>query len=73
MNEGPSAVKIGAEWWIYFDHFVQPARYAAVLTRDWKSFEAMSGQVTFPTDHKHGTVVRISAETAKKLQAESRP
>lgn len=71
-NEGPSAVQIGADWWIYFDHYVKPAHYAAVRTRDWKSFEDMSGQVTFPADHRHGTVVRIPEATAKALQAEKR-
>jgi len=71
-NEGPSTVKIGADWWIYFDHYVNPARYSAVRTRDWRSFEDMSGQVAFPAGHRHGTVVRISAQMAARLQAEKR-
>jgi hypothetical protein len=65
-------MRIGAEWWIYFDHYADPARYSAVRTGDWRSFEDMSGQVAFPSGHRHGTVVRISAEIAKTLQAGKR-
>ncbi len=67
--EGPSTVKIGAEWWIYFDHYVAPRGYGAVRTKDWKNFEDVSGEVSFPADHRHGTVVRIPENVAKKLLA----
>jgi hypothetical protein len=35
-------------------------------TRDWKTFEQMS--VAFPDDHRHGTVVRISEQDARRLR-----
>jgi hypothetical protein len=66
--EGPSAVKIGSEWWIYFDHYGQPRHYSAMRTSDWKKFEDMAGQVSFPADHRHGTVVKIPEALARKLQ-----
>jgi hypothetical protein len=66
--EGPSAVKIGNEWWIYFDHYGRPQFYGAMRTTDWKKFEDMSGQVHFPEGHRHGTVVKIGADVAKRLQ-----
>jgi hypothetical protein len=68
-NEGPSAVQIGGEWWIYFDHYRAPLHYGAVRTADWKKFEDMSSEVSFPEGHKHGTVVRISETLARKLEA----
>jgi hypothetical protein len=37
-------------------------------TTDWKTFEDVTGQVSFPADHRHGTVVKISAGLARKLQ-----
>jgi hypothetical protein len=40
----------------------------AMRTTDWKQFEDVSSQVSFPADHRHGTVVRISAESARSLQ-----
>ena len=70
--EGPSVVKIGAEWWIYFDHYTKPQQYGAIRTSDWKNFEDVSAQVTFPDDHRHGTVARISEKEAKTLQAQKR-
>lgn len=68
-SEGPSAVKIGDEWWIYFDHYQKPQHYGAVRTGDWKKFKDMTSQVSFPEDHKHGTVVRIPESLAQSLQA----
>jgi len=70
--EGPSAIRIGEEWWIYFDHYAKPQKYGAIRTRDWKSFEDVSDQVNFPDDHRHGTVVRISEELERKLRAQTR-
>ncbi len=65
--EGPTVAKIGGEWWIYFDHYTEPRHYGAMRTSDWKNFEDMTSQVSFPADHRHGTVVTISAEVARSL------
>lgn len=66
--EGPSVARIGREWWIYFDHYAKPQQYGAMRTTDWKNFEDMTGQVSFPEDHRHGTVVAISGKVARQLQ-----
>jgi len=71
--EGPSAVKIGGEWWIYFDHYAQPHYYGAIRTSDWKTFEDVSPQVHFPADHRHGTVVRVPEALGRKLQTTRLP
>ena len=68
--EGPSAVRIGREWWIYFDHYAKPQQYGAVKTRDWKKFDEVSGQVSFPADHRHGTVVKVPETVARRLREE---
>jgi hypothetical protein len=60
------------EWWIYVDHYAKPQHYGAVRTRDWKNFEDVSSQVSFPEDHRHGTVVRIPESLARRLRAQSR-
>lgn len=70
--EGPSVVKIGDEWWIYFDHYTKPRHYGALRTRDWSRFEDVTGQVSFPEDHRHGTVVRITEPEAKRLREQER-
>ncbi len=66
--EGPSVAKIGREWWIYFDHYSKPQRYGAMRTTGWKTFEDMTEQVSFPADHRHGTVVQIPQKLAGQLQ-----
>jgi hypothetical protein len=66
--EGPSAIRMGREWWIYFDHYSKPHYYGAVRTRDWKTFEDVSKQVSFPEDHRHGTVVRIDEKELRTLE-----
>ena len=66
--EGPSVARIGREWWIYFDHYTKPQQYGAMRTADWKKFEDMTGQVKFPADHRHGTVVAIPEKLARQLQ-----
>ena len=66
--EGPSAIRIAEQWWIYFDHYTNPRYYGAVRTRDWRTFEDMSKQVSFPADHRHGTGVRIDEKTARALE-----
>jgi hypothetical protein len=69
--EGPSVLRIGEEWWIYFDHYTRPQAYGAIRTRDWKAFEDVSGEVSFPADHRHGTVVRIPEKVARQLESQN--
>jgi hypothetical protein len=70
--EGPSVLRIGKEWWIYFDHYTKPRHYGAVRTADWKTFADVTQEVSFPQDHRHGTVVEIPASTASKLRSSRR-
>ena len=66
--EGPSVAQVGDEWWIYFDHYSRPQHYGAVRTKDWKTFDPVP--VTFPADHRHGSVVKITDAMARTLEAE---
>ncbi|HEU5125535.1 MAG TPA: glycoside hydrolase family 43 protein [Verrucomicrobiae bacterium] len=58
FTEGPSALKIGKDWLIYFDAY-QENIYGAVRTRDFKSFTDITKEVSFPEGHKHGTAFRV--------------
>jgi hypothetical protein len=71
-NEGPTAIRIGGYWWIYFDHYQKPQHYGAMRTRDWKTFEDMTSQVSFPAGQRHGTVVNIAEAMALRLQTRRR-
>lgn len=67
-NEGPTAVRVGNEWWIYFDHYQKPQHYGAVKTTDWKQFTDITEEVHFPAAQRHGTVVKISDAMAAELR-----
>ena len=66
--EGPSAIRVGEHWHIYFDHYTNPQFYGAVRTKDFKSFEDISEKLTFPPNPRHGTVFTVEPGILKKLQ-----
>jgi hypothetical protein len=43
--EGPSVLKIGRDWFIYYDHYSKPQHYGALRTRDWKKFEDITNKL----------------------------
>lgn len=55
FTEGPSILKLGDEYLIYFDAY-REGYYGAVKTKDFKKFTDISNEVHFPKGHKHGTV-----------------
>lgn len=66
FTEGPTVLKIGEEWIIYFDAY-REGIYGAVKTRDFKSFSDITKEVAFPEGHKHGTVLRVPRKTLHVL------
>jgi hypothetical protein len=72
FTEGPSVLKVGDEWIIYFDAYAEEI-YGAVSTRDFRTFETITNDVSFPKGHKHGTVLKVSREQAEKVFTQSAP
>lgn len=66
FTEGPCALKIGADWLIYFDAYREHI-YGAVKTRDFKTFENITDEVSFPPGQKHGTAIRVRREILNGL------
>jgi len=66
--EGPSAVPIGEEFVIYFDHYARPQYYGAVKSRDLQHWQDISKEVSFPPGARHGTVLRVPESVVKNLQ-----
>lgn len=66
LTEGPSVVKIGKEWLIYFDSYGSKS-YEAVSTTDFKNFKKINDKISVPQDHKHGTIFKASNKDLKKL------
>lgn len=52
--EGPSPIRIGGEWIIYFDKY-RNHRYGAVRSRDGKTWSDITDQIVFPQGARHGT------------------
>lgn len=67
--EGPSAIHSGNDWFVYFDHYVEPEYYGALKTKDWKSWENESPRMSFPKNFRHGTVIEIDENLLSGLLA----
>jgi hypothetical protein len=56
--EGPSALKVGDEWRVYFDKHMLNA-IGLVTSRDLKTWTDVSDKVSFPKDARHGSVITV--------------
>ena len=70
--EGPSALRVGDEWHIYFDHYARPHYYGATKTRDFKTWTDVSKQMAFPPGHRHGTVLEVPQRIVDALRKAGR-
>lgn len=66
--EGPSAIKMGEEWFVFFDHYVKPEFYGALRSKDLTNWEDVSSKMTFPHNFRHGTVIEIDQKTLAGLR-----
>lgn len=69
-TEGPGVIKVKNEWLIYFDSY-RKKTYEAVRTSDFKSFTDVTGEISLPAGHKHGTIFRADRKTLKGLMETS--
>jgi hypothetical protein len=65
--EGPSALRIGSDWIVYYDEYTRK-RYGAVRTRDWRKWEPVP-DVSFPPGTRHGTAFAVPTEVAARLRS----
>ncbi len=66
--EGPTAIKIGGEYYIYFDHYGNPQYYGAIKSTDMKTWQDISAAVSFPKGIRHGTVLTVPDSVVQKIQ-----
>lgn len=64
--EGPSVIKIGEDWIVYFDKYTEHT-YGAVTSKDLKTWTDISEKIHFPKGTRHGTAFTISKEEFNKL------
>ena len=66
--EGPTATKIGDEFYVYYDAYMEH-RMMGARSDDLIHWENISDQLTFPEGTRHGTVLKISRAELEKLKA----
>ena len=67
--EGPTAIKIGDEYIVYYDMY-RDKKYGAVRSKDLKTWENISSQLAFPPGTpRHGTVLAVPPEVVARLRA----
>ena len=69
FTEGPTVLKLGNEWHIYFDTY-QERIYRAVKTGDFKIFTDVTHEMSFPEGHKHGTIFKAPESVLTGLKEE---
>ena len=65
--EGPTAIKIGDRWLVYFDKY-RTHQYGVMATTDWEKWTDLSSQLQAPKGIRHGTVFRVPAATLDTLR-----
>lgn len=65
--EGPTAIKIGGQWVVYFDKYTEK-KYGAVASPDLVNWKDISDTVLFPKGTRHGTVLKISGKEFDRMQ-----
>jgi predicted GH43/DUF377 family glycosyl hydrolase len=58
--EGPTAIKIGNEWIVYFDKY-RDGKYGAIASTNLSDWQDISDKIAMPKGLRHGTVFKVSA------------
>jgi hypothetical protein len=66
FTEGPSVLKAGDDWLIYYDAY-RKKKYGAAKTKDFVSFIDITDEINVPEGHKHGTIFRVNKKILKGL------
>jgi hypothetical protein len=69
--EGPAVVKLGDEYFIYYDAY-QEKVFGATKTKDFVHFTDASSEISVPPLHKHGTIFRAPASVINNLKKDSK-
>jgi hypothetical protein len=66
--EGPTALRIGRSWYVYFDKY-RDRKYGAVVSDDLKIWIDISDKIMFPKEARHGTVLEVDEKILETLLA----
>ena len=66
--EGPSAIRIGDQYIVYFDCYTKGC-YGAVRSRNLKDWEDITSRLDFPKAARHGTVLEVPRSVVDGLSS----
>ena len=69
--EGPTVLKIGNQWIVYFDKYTEH-KYGAITSTDLANWTEVSDKLEMPKGIRHGTVLPITKKELQKLEAEGK-
>ena len=61
-------MKIGNEYYIYFDHYSGSKYYGAIKSADMKTWQDISTELAFPKGIRHGTVLTVPESVVQQIQ-----
>jgi beta-xylosidase len=64
--EGPTVLKIGSLWYVYYDAYTRH-RMEGARSRDLKTWEPITEQLSFPKGVRHGTALAVPGEVLAEL------
>ncbi len=65
--EGPTVIKIGDWWHLYFDIY-RDKKYGVLRTKDFAHWEDVSAQLVLPKGLRHGTVLLVPRAVVEALK-----
>jgi hypothetical protein len=65
--EGPTAIKMGQTWWLYYDAYTE-GRMRAQTSTDLQTWTDITGQLSFPSGVRHGTIFTVPTNILIPLQ-----
>ncbi len=64
--EGPTVLKTGKQWLVYFDKY-REHKYGALSSTDLKSWKDVSGEIKLPAGIRHGSIFTITEQEFRRL------
>jgi hypothetical protein len=65
--EGPTTLKIGNTWVVYFDKY-RDHKYGAVQSTDLKNWTDVSDKISLPKGIRHGSIFVVSSEELERVK-----
>ena len=66
--EGPSMVKVGQQWVLYYDAYTS-GYMGGMASTDLETWTDISSQISFPSGTRHGTVFKVTEDVLDALKA----